>query len=127
EDIHVPSVSKLSATLHAKSKSKVKGQIDFTQDGQNIKVKIQISGLPANTIHGFHIHEFGDCSAADATSAGGHFTAHEATHGAPGSEKHHTGDLGNIQANSKGQVEKEDTYSFFTLAGHANSIIGRAV
>ena len=41
--------------------------------------------------HGIHIHEVGDCSAADATSAGAHFAPDRRTHGAPADTIHHAG------------------------------------
>ncbi len=127
KDTHAPKVEKLTATLLPKSNSKTSGHVDFIQEGSNVKMIVNIAGLPANSVHGFHIHEFGDCRAPDATSAGSHFTAHDEPHGAPGAGQHHTGDLGNIQSNAQGKVEKEDTYSHFSLTGRANSIIGRSL
>jgi len=33
--------------------------------------------------HGFHVHEFGDCSSPDGMSAGGHFNPDKEKHGGP--------------------------------------------
>jgi Cu-Zn family superoxide dismutase len=118
--------NKLIAVLSAKSDSKVKGNVEFTAAAEGVKLKIQMSGLKPNSTHGFHIHEFGDCTAPDASSAGGHFSTNSKTHGGPTSEMHHSGDLGNLQADSKGVIETEKTFNFFTIAGE-NSILGHSI
>jgi Cu-Zn family superoxide dismutase len=48
------------------------GTVTFTPNGDRVRVVAQVSGLTSGA-HGFHVHEKGDCSAPDATSAGGHF------------------------------------------------------
>lgn len=52
--------------------NKVSGTVTFVQSGAKMKVFAEVSGLTPG-LHGFHIHEKGDCSAPDGTSAGGHF------------------------------------------------------
>src|SRR4029077_17674928 len=61
-----------TATLEPASGSKVKGQATFSQDGSRVRATGEITGLTPGR-HGFHLHDKGDCSAADAESAGGHF------------------------------------------------------
>ena len=51
----------------------VSGTLAFVPMGDGVHVTGDIGGLAPNSTHGFHIHETGDCSAADASSAGGHF------------------------------------------------------
>lgn len=46
-----------------------------------MKVIADVTGLTPGK-HGFHIHQYGDCSAADGTSAGGHFNPMDEKHGA---------------------------------------------
>ena len=52
--------------------NEVKGLITFTQTEGGILIEADIEGLSEGN-HGFHIHEWGDISKSDGTSAGGHF------------------------------------------------------
>jgi Cu-Zn family superoxide dismutase len=62
-----------------------------------LDVVARIEGLVAGSKHGFHIHQFGDISAADGSSTGSHFNPKSANHGVPNNDNRHAGDLGNIQ------------------------------
>lgn len=57
--------------------SSVTGQVTFSPVYKNylcgMQVTGSISGLGDSTPHGWHIHEFGDVSAADGSAAGGHY------------------------------------------------------
>src|SRR5207249_3165334 len=64
-------VSKAVAVIHPASDSHVMGTATFTESDGGVKVVADINGLSPGK-HGFHIHEFGDCSDAKAASAGGH-------------------------------------------------------
>ena len=108
----------------AKDKT-VKGMITFTQTDNGVKVYAHLEGLTPGK-HGFHVHEFGDCSAPDLTSAGGHFNPTQMAHGAPTDHTRHSGDLGNIVADDKGMATLEWVDPMMRLSG-PNSIIGRAV
>ena len=105
--------------------SNVSGTVTFTRNGSSILVKAELEGLTPGK-HGFHIHEKGDCSAADASSAGGHFNPGDSDHGGPDHQERHVGDLGNIEAGEDGRatLELEDTVISFS---GPNSIIGRSV
>jgi len=59
----------------------VKGTVWFTQTKKGVRVEAKIRGLDPQSKHAFHIHKYGDATAADATSAGGH--AFRAVGGAP--------------------------------------------
>jgi superoxide dismutase, Cu-Zn family len=50
--------------------------------------------------HGVHLHETGDCSAPDASSAGAHWNPDGTEHGGPGAG--HAGDFGNIEVGQDG-------------------------
>jgi Cu/Zn superoxide dismutase len=63
---------------------------------------VRSAGCKPGDTRGFHIHEKGDCSAADATSAGGHFNPGAQAHGRSGHGAHHAGDTDNIVADAKG-------------------------
>jgi Cu-Zn family superoxide dismutase len=117
--------AKAIAVLHPLGDSDVTGTVTFTRVENGIQVMAAIRGLEPG-LHGFHIHEFGDCSAPDGKSAGGHFNPEGAFHGGPMSAKRHVGDMGNITADASGQAQLEVVDSQLELEG-PNSIIGRAV
>lgn len=102
------------------------GSVTFTQDGDGVAIMAHVEGLPANSTHGFHIHEFGDCSAPDATSAGGHFNPYDRDHGAPDSDERHVGDLGNLDSDASGMAHLEQVDHKLELEGDYR-ILGKAV
>lgn len=114
------------AVLKPTQGNQVKGTVKFNEHGGKMRVVADISGLKPGK-HGLHIHEKGDCSAPDATSAGGHFNPDIKSHGAPDAAEHHMGDLGNIEANAKGKAHIDRTVDFLTIAEDPNSIAGKAV
>src|SRR5260370_28596740 len=63
-------VTKAAAQLESKSGSQVTGMVTFTKVGDEVQVVADIQNLKPGK-HGCHIHEKGDCSSADAASAGG--------------------------------------------------------
>ena len=108
----------------------------FAQEGSNanptnldrIEVTGTISGLPGNSTHGFHVHETGDCSAPDATSAGGHFNPASTDHGRVGQGEHHAGDSDNITADADGNATVQGWLEGATVGdGAATDIVGKAV
>lgn len=113
------------ATLKPAKKQKVKGVVHFTQDGDKVKVEAMLEGLKPGP-HGFHIHEKGDCSAADFSSAGGHFNPTQHAHGAPNHAEKHVGDMGNIIADSKGKAKFSMEFASMKLSGD-HSVIGKAL
>lgn len=117
-------VTKAAAQLEPKSGSQVTGMVTFTKVGDEVQVVADIQNLKPGK-HGFHIHEKGDCSAADAASAGGHFNPTQKHHGGPTSVDHHVGDLGNIEADASGRAHV-DWKGKMSLNGK-DSIIGRSV
>lgn len=103
----------------------VQGTVIFTKVPNGIKIVADISGLTPGK-HGFHIHQYGDCSASDGTSAGGHFNPENKQHGAPGDAERHVGDLGNLDANSTGRAHYERVDHVIAFQG-THDIIGRAI
>jgi Cu-Zn family superoxide dismutase len=118
-------VTKAIAVLHPASGSQVAGTVTFTKTGDTVQVVADITGLTPGK-HAFHIHEFGDCSAADASSAGSHFNPMKKPHGAPDNPERHAGDMGNLEADSNGKAHLELKDSMLKLSGE-NSILGRGV
>jgi len=103
-----------------------RGVVDFTQRGDDVLVAAAFSGLTPGA-HGFHVHEKGDCSAPDASSAGGHFDPTGKPHGDPMRGEHHLGDLPMLQADSSGNARINATIRGASLHGGATNLIGRAV
>lgn len=112
------------ARLAPTSGSTVEGEVRFTEHGSDTLVEINLRHLSPGA-HGFHVHEKGDCSAADALSAGGHFNPDGQPHGAP-ETAHHRGDLGNVTAGADGTVNVNFHVKNLALTGD-DSIVGRAL
>lgn len=103
----------------------VKGLITFTQTDDGILIEADIEGLSEGN-HGFHIHEWGDISKSDGTSAGGHFNPDNTDHAGPGDAIRHAGDLGNITADENAKAHYRQIDSLISFTGK-NNIIGRSV
>jgi len=119
------------AKLAAKGGSRVQGEIKFTQVGSRVRIEGVVAGLAPGE-KGLHIHEKGDCSAADATSAGGHFNPRSprnwsSRHGGPYSTERHAGDLGNIAFDQHGKAVVNMMVSGITVDTGPTGILGRAV
>ena len=121
---HGQDVTKATCKLESKSGSQVTGMITFTKTGDEVQVVGDITGLKPGK-HGFHLHEKGDCSAADAASAGAHFNPGQHKHGGPTTAERHEGDLGNIEADASGKAHI-DWKGKMSLSG-GDSIIGKSV
>lgn len=106
---------------------KASGVITFQQTGDVTIVRGRITGLPPNSTHGFHIHQYGDCSAPDAASAGDHFAPEANPHGAPGAGKHHTGDLGNVKADADGLAVVDVRVEEVPIAEGDRAVLGRSL
>jgi Cu-Zn family superoxide dismutase len=113
---------KAVAQLEPTKDNYVRGTVTFTQKGNSVHVETVLRGLAPGSQHGIHVHEKGDCSAPDGTSAGGHYNPAGSPHG-PQSGPHHYGDMPNVQAGEYG-----GSNSSFDLAGvKVEELIGKAV
>jgi Cu-Zn family superoxide dismutase len=121
------SVNTASATLYPTKGNTVSGTLTFTSMGNGVHVHGTISGLAPNSTHAMHIHEFGDQSSDDGTSAGGHYNPEHHAHGAPDAPMHHAGDLGNITADASGKVTVDMMVNGVSIAGMTDPIVGRGV
>jgi Cu-Zn family superoxide dismutase len=115
------------ATLAPTSGQTAKGTVHFSDVGDgNIEVVVDLTGVPPG-IHGFHIHEKGDCG-NNAQNAGGHFNPTGMVHGAPDAVSHHAGDFGNVTADANGEVHTRfTTHSISLTQGFSTSALGHAV
>lgn len=116
------------ANLAPASASLVSGRVALVPEAGGVHITGVIGGLPRGQQAAFHVHEKGDCSAVDASSAGGHFNPTAQAHGRAGAGPHHAGDMDNLQANAEGVAHVDVHLRGVTLGGGAaNDIAGRAL
>ena len=121
-------LSAASVNLASASGSLVSGKLSLMPMDDGVHLTGEIGGLKPNSSHGIHIHEKGDCSAADASSAGGHFNPSSEAHGKVDQSVHHGGDMNNISANAEGIATVDVHASGVVLGGGvANDAVGKAV
>lgn len=118
-------IKRAGAILNPTDGNVVQGIIDFKQMEGGVYISGDVTGLTPGK-HGFHIHEFGDCSAPDGSSAGGHFNPSHSKHGGPDNAERHAGDLGNLVANEFGVAHYERLDTMIQLNG-PDTIIGRSI
>jgi Cu-Zn family superoxide dismutase len=106
----------------------VRGTVRFTQQAESVLVNVDLTGLEPGSVHGFHVHEHGDCSAPDASSAGGHYDPTGVEHGLPPETPRHAGDMGNIQADEQGEVHTQLEFDIFSVSREdPPPVLGRGV
>src|SRR6476660_5675430 len=113
------------AMVEGLGEHKVKGKVTFTQKEDGVEIVGEFTGLQPGE-HGFHVHEFGDCSMVDGKCAGGHFNPNGMHHSAPDDAKRHVGDFRNLKADSTGNPSYKRVDNVISLNGR-NSIIGRSL
>lgn len=120
--------ARAQANLAAASGSLVSGRIELLPMGDGVHLRGTVGGFQPNSVHAIHVHEKGDCSAADASSAGPHFNPANSAHGRANTSTHHAGDMDNITAGADGTVPIDIHLSGVTLGGGAaNDIADRAL
>ena len=117
--------SRSIAQMEARSGSRVSGVVSFEKTAAGTMVRAEIKGLKPGSEHGFHIHEYGDCTAVDAASAGSHFNPMQKPHGGVAGDMRHVGDLENLVADKKGVAKYERTFAAGDLP--VDAISGRSV
>jgi len=119
---------KATATIQAKNDSGIAGTIEFSEKDGMVTMKAEISNLALN-LHAIHIHAIGDCSAADGTSAGGHWNPTNVDHGQWGSDSFHIGDIGNLNPNEDGTaiLERETDLWCLTCDDENKNVVGKAI
>lgn len=114
------------AVLKPRADSEASGTVTFTEVDGGVEMVADIARVAPGP-HGIHLHEFGDCSAEDFTSAGGHFNPADVPHGGPGDSVRHAGDFGNIEIGEDGTGRLRLTTDMLTVAPGPNTVVGRAV
>jgi Cu-Zn family superoxide dismutase len=117
---------KAIAVLHPTVGNKVSGTVRFTEVADGVQIQAEIMGLNPGK-HGFHVHEFGDCSATDLASAGAHFNPTNKPHAGPDAPERHAGDMGNVEADASGAAKLTYVDHDISLTNDHRSVIGRSV
>ncbi|KAH9525576.1 Superoxide dismutase [Cu-Zn] [Bulinus truncatus] len=129
-----------NAVCHVKpdpgSKQPVTGIIVFNQTDSlsPLKITITLNGFnqlsqdsPASkSLHGFHVHEFGDVTSG-CTAAGGHYNPTNRTHGDIGDRNRHVGDFGNIKQEVDGTISGLIINDKIASLFGSCTILGRAI
>ncbi len=121
-------LKKAMATIEARSNSSISGTVTFTESNGSVKMVASISNaIPGN--HAIHIHAIGDCSAADGTSAGGHWNPTDENHGKWEETPFHRGDIGNmvIGDDGNGVIERETNLWCIDCDDEKKNIVGKAI
>lgn len=119
---------KAISTIMAKNSSGISGTVSFTETNGVVSMVAKMSGLTPGD-HAIHIHAVGDCSAADGSSAGGHWNPTNVDHGIWGTSPFHIGDIGNIEAgaNGTGTISRETDLWCINCNDETKNIIGKAI
>jgi superoxide dismutase, Cu-Zn family len=119
---------KLILNFEAKSNSTVTGTASFIEKNGIVSLTAKISGLNPG-VHAIHIHEKSDCTAADGTSAGGHWNPTFKKHGKWGEPECHKGDIGNFTADENGNGTINFTTAEWCLgcADETKNILGKGL
>jgi Cu-Zn family superoxide dismutase len=117
------------ARMEPRSGSSVSGAVVFTAFEGPMVMGGVLDGGDAGGTHAIHIHEIGDCSAPDGTSAGPHFNPGGTPHGSPDDPdgQHHAGDLGNISFDEHGQARFDRVLGTGLTFEGETGILGRSV
>lgn len=123
-----PAAPSVSAALAPTEGNAAAGTLALVAEPGGVHVTGTLTGVAQGGTHGFHVHETGDCSAPDASSAGPHFNPGGHPHGHPGQGEHHAGDMPNLVADDSGTLVVDVQVPGVTLGdGGATDILGRAL
>ena len=116
-----------NAMISSLNDSGVTGMAVFTQNGDQITLTAEIQGASPG-LHAIHIHAYGDCSAPDGTSAGGHWNPTDVAHGKWGEGEFHLGDIGNITVGEDGTGRITLTTDLWEIGtGSDIDVVGKSI
>lgn len=115
-------------SLKATEGNNAEGDIKFVSAGDGVKISGTLEGLKPGGVNAFHVHEKGDCSAPDASSAGSHLNPDGKPHGNMTAGDHHAGDMPNISADEQGKATVDVTVPGLEIGtGGPKDVIGKAL
>jgi superoxide dismutase, Cu-Zn family len=116
------------AIIEPRSGSTLRGTATFVEKDGKVTLIVEVEGGKAGP-HGIHLHEKGDCSAPDATSAGGHWNPTGEQHGKIShTPQAHSGDMGNIVIGEDGRGRLEFTSDRWSINKDPNTnVVGKAI
>jgi superoxide dismutase, Cu-Zn family len=118
------------AELKPTQGNEITGSLNLVAETNGVRIAGIIKGLKAGTEQAFHVHEKGDCSAPDASSAGDHFNPTSQPHGNPKtkSRPRHVGDMANLRADAQGTAKVDMLIEGATLqTGAPSDLAGKAI
>lgn len=117
----------VQVAFQSRSGSQLAGSGTLTETSNGVQVALALENVAPGE-HGAHVHEKGDCSAPDGSSAGGHFNPASHPHALPEGSPRHLGDLGNISIGADGKGTLDIVASGANLkAGDPSSFLGKAI
>lgn len=123
DSVMQPPQTPMRATAELRdANDQVVGTVSFEEIEAGVRVTLAGTGLPEGT-HAFHIHETGECTPPDFTSAGGHFNPTNAQHGLDNPQGPHAGDMPNVDIGADGTVQFSVDNERITLSDGPNSIL----
>lgn len=114
-----------TATLTTADGTEV-GTVTFTETAVGVQVSADFHDVAGDGNHGFHVHQNGECSPPDFTSAGDHFNPENVDHACPPTTPRHAGDFGNVSITG-GTGLLDLTTDGITVAPGDTSVVGKAV
>ncbi len=122
-----PPSEQAHAAIGSTSVSDVTGTAVFEQIGDTIALTIEIQNAEPR-LRAVHFHEYGDCSAPDGTSAGGHWNPTNTAHGKWGEGEFHLGDIGNIMVGEDGTGKIELATDLWEIGtGSIRDVVGKGI
>ncbi|MGV3619298.1 MAG: superoxide dismutase family protein [Archangium sp.] len=126
-DGHAVAPVAAKATLEAKSGASTTGQVMFAEKNGEVTMQLDVANVPPGE-HAVHLHVNGDCSAADAESAGPHWNPTNEAHGQLEHGPAHKGDIGNLKVGNDGKGTLTFTTREWSMGtGKPNDVVGHAV
>ena len=118
---------KAVAQIESRSDSHLTGKATFREENGKVTLKLKIKGAEPGT-HAVHLHEKGDCTAPDGTSAGGHWNPTRVDHGRWVSPPFHHGDIGNVAVGANGRGTLTLTTDLWTIGGAPETdVVGKGI
>jgi Cu-Zn family superoxide dismutase len=116
------------ATISSASNSGLTGTATFTEQAGSVKLVLTVENATPGP-HAVHLHQNGDCSKPDATSAGPHWNPTKQQHGNREQGQHHMGDMPNMEVGKDGKGRLEVSVNEWKIGGTDTTanIINKAI